>query len=79
MLFRFLSIKWQLNLMGQDDKQYNFINDDMFHFASSVTARWFSCQLPSIPKLKSFTALTPVFYHRDWKSHTDRLLFALVP
>lgn len=70
---KFLSIKWQLSLTGHDDQQYNFINDDMFCFASSITARWYSCQLPPIPKLKSFavTALTPVFYHRDWKAHHD--------
>ena len=73
-LLRFLSLKWQIKFTDWDGNEHAFLNDDMFYFALSITARWFTIQLPSIAKLKSvsISALTAVFYHRDWKPHADR-------
>ncbi|CAB4030921.1 F-box only 15-like, partial [Paramuricea clavata] len=70
---KLLSLKWQLDFTDKDGNIYTFLNDDMFYFATSTTARWYTLQLPSIPKLKSLSVstLTAVFYHRDWKPHSD--------
>ena len=70
---KFLSLKWQLDFTDKDGNVYSFLNDDLFYFATSTTARWCTIELPSIPKLKSLSisARTAVFYHRDWKPQSD--------
>ncbi|XP_028392047.1 F-box only protein 15-like isoform X2 [Dendronephthya gigantea] len=70
---KFLSLKWQIKFTDRDGNERAFLSDDMFYFAQSLTARWYTLQLPSIAKLKSvsISALTAVFYHRDWKPHAD--------
>ena len=70
---KFLSLKWQLDFRDKDGNVYSFLNDDLFYFATSTTARWCTIELPPTPKLKSLllSARTAVFYHRDWKPHSD--------
>ena len=74
---RFLSVKWKLCVTETSGQEHWVSADDVSYFASSVSIRWYSLQLPSLPKLKSLKiyAFVPLFYHRNWKPHVNRYMY----
>lgn len=67
-------VRWKLCVIDTSGKQHWCSADCSEVFKSSVCVRWYSLQLPPLPRLKTLQvfAFVPVFFNRKWKPHGDR-------
>ena len=68
-------VRWKLHVTDTAGKEYWLTADASKFFASSLCVRWYSIQLPSLTRLKTLQvfAFLPIFYHRNWTPHINRL------
>ena len=67
-------VRWKLCVTDTSGKQHWCSADCFEVFKSSVCVRWYSLQLPPLPRLKILQvfAFVPIFFNRKWKPHGDR-------
>ena len=67
-------VRWKLCVTDTSGKQHWCSADCFEVFKSSVCVRWYSLQLPPLPRLKTLQvfAFVPIFFNRKWKPHGDR-------
>lgn len=65
--------RWKLCITDSSGKQHWSDADSFNLFASSVSIRWYTLQLPPLSKLKMLQvfAFLPIFYHRNWTPHAN--------
>ena len=67
-------VRWKLCVTDTSGKQHWCSADCFEVFKSSVCVRWYSLQLPPLPRLKTLQvfAFVPIFFNRKWKPHGYR-------
>ncbi|KXJ26872.1 F-box only protein 15 [Exaiptasia diaphana] len=66
-----LCVSWKICFTDTRGREHWATSSEATYFTSSVSVRWLSLQLPSLPQLKTMRLFScvPVFFNKAWKPH----------